>query len=228
MPAYRSPAEAEVRDAVVARLRMIRPRARIIHEINCACWGENRIDLIAVDLAEIIAVEIKSEKDKLDRLAQQVSSMQAVAHHVIAAIHEKHLVEVQSSQFAAHSERDGKFWRRDMPDGQPSHGLTYWIYPETRRALTGGIDYLWPWKEPDPAVQHPLPPAAINMLWADELRGVCHSLGVSANSRSTRPQMMRALEWMRSGGDITKAVCAALRARKCVEADPAIEGAAHA
>ena len=35
MPAYRSSAEAEVRDAVVARLREIRPDARIMHEINC-------------------------------------------------------------------------------------------------------------------------------------------------------------------------------------------------
>lgn len=223
MPAYRSPAEAEVRDAVVARLRRIRPRARIIHEINCACWGENRIDLIAVDLAEIIAVEIKSEKDKLDRLNGQVKSMQAMAHHVIAALHEKHLVEVETSHYCAHHERDGQFWRRDLPDEAPS-GVSYWIYPEAKRIMASAqMDMLWPWEEPGPTIQEPLPPQAINMLWAEELRDACHRLGVNAGKRPTRPQMIRALNWMKSGGEITKAICAALRARKCPEADPAVE-----
>ena len=65
MPAYRSEAEADVRDAVVARLRTIRPDARIMHEVNCSLFGPNRIDVIAVSPQEIISVEVKSAKDKL-------------------------------------------------------------------------------------------------------------------------------------------------------------------
>lgn len=48
MPAYRSEAEAEIRVEVVALLRRQMPGCRIIHEINCAVWGPNRIDVMAV------------------------------------------------------------------------------------------------------------------------------------------------------------------------------------
>lgn len=78
---------------LVERLRRIRPEARIIHEIQSACQGPNRIDLIAVSRSEIIAVEIKSERDKLDRLPAQVGAMLGCAHHVIAALHERFLAE---------------------------------------------------------------------------------------------------------------------------------------
>ncbi len=107
MPAYRSSAEAEIRDAVVARIRKQRPGARIIHEINVSTYGPNRIDVLAVDRAEIIAVEIKSAKDKLDRLPAQIAAMRGAAHRVVAAIHEKFLVEQVTNEFAAHEERDG-------------------------------------------------------------------------------------------------------------------------
>lgn len=72
MPAYRSEAEREVREAVVARLRLIRPDARIINEINASAFG-NRIDVMAVSRTEIISVEIKSKKDKLSRLPKQIA-----------------------------------------------------------------------------------------------------------------------------------------------------------
>lgn len=39
MPAYRSEAEGEVRQAVVEYLRIQRPNARIIHEINSSYGG---------------------------------------------------------------------------------------------------------------------------------------------------------------------------------------------
>lgn len=104
MPAYRSDAEAEVRDAVVSRLRAIRPVARITHEVNCAVWGPNRIDVVAVSLSEIISIEVKSARDKLTRLPAQSESMRGMSHHVIAALHEKFLVERETNKLAAHSE----------------------------------------------------------------------------------------------------------------------------
>lgn len=137
MPAYRSPAEGEVRDAVVARLRACRPNARIIHEINCSNNGPNRIDLIAVDRAEIIAVEVKSAKDNLDRLDAQVESMRKMAHHAIAAVHEKFLVEQRTNAAAAQYQRDGEFYLKVLPKGLHLHSThcMAWVFPEIRRAM---------------------------------------------------------------------------------------------
>lgn len=207
MPAYRSPQEAEVRDAVVARLRKLRPGARIMHEINTAGTGSNRIDVLAVDRAEIIAVEIKSEKDKLDRLPDQVDAMRKVAHHVIAAIHEKHLVQKPEP------------WMRDDLVDIPramTKGATKWVFPELHRP---GL-WDWRWEDPRPAVTNPLPDAALFMLWNAELRCLCADLHVSVQSRPTIDQMITALRWNATGGQITKGICAALRARACIEADP--------
>src|SRR6056297_3623333 len=94
MPAARSEAEAEIRDAVVAKLRRTRPDARIIHEINMA-GGTNRADVMAVSPAEIITVEIKSEKDKLDRLPDQIATMRKCSHITVAALHRKFMPEIE-------------------------------------------------------------------------------------------------------------------------------------
>ena len=89
MPAYRSEAEAEIRVPVVARLRELMPGARIIHEIQSACQGPTRIDVLAVTRDRIAAVEVKSAKDKIDRLATQMTHMRGCAHYPIAALHRK-------------------------------------------------------------------------------------------------------------------------------------------
>ncbi|WP_439605471.1 NERD domain-containing protein [Shinella sp.] len=223
MPAYRSSAEAEIRDAVVARIRECRPNARIIHEINVSTYGPNRIDLIAVDREEIIACEIKSAKDKLDRLDAQVSAMKGVAHHVIAAIHEKFLKESKTHEQAAHYQRDGEFYLKTVPDNW-HHGIETWVFPKVRRCLDEGWNYdrldKWDLKPYRPTA--PLPAAAIDMLWRDELRELCGILRVSAPRKCTMPEMVSALRWHCNGRELTRGICGMLRARRCVEADPEI------
>lgn len=220
MPAYRSSAEAELRDAVVTRLRECRPSARIMHEINASYYG-NRIDVLAVDRAEIIAVEIKSAKDKLDRLADQIKAMRGVAHHTIAAIHEKFLVEQTTNQWAAHYERDGKFYLRAEPPGILADET--WVFPEKRRALpTAHLDSIARWRFPSLKLECPLPGAAIDMLWRDELYSLCSALRVSAGPRTKMAEMAASLRWRCTGAELTRGICAALRARRCVEADPEI------
>lgn len=209
MPAYRSSAEAEVRDAVVARLRLIRPGARIMHEVN-ACGFGNRIDVLAVDRAEIIAVEVKSEKDKIDRLPDQLKAMRGVAHVTIAALHEK---------FLNPWEHGSNVWQAP----REARGATVWAFPETAERRGFGVAR---WEEPRPQPTVPLPGDAIHMLWAAELRQLCAALGVPAKARDTMPFMVNALRWRATGEHITKGICAALRARRCIEADPAIEVAA--
>jgi hypothetical protein len=222
MPAYRSPAEAEIRKAVVAALRTARPAARIIHEINVK-QGGCRIDVIAVGLEEIIAVEIKSERDKLDRLPDQMAEMKSVAHHSIVALHEKFLVEQETNPHAAHYERDGAYYLKTLPSDPVR--LNYgdaWVYPLRTRSLSGKHDYLGSWGLP---VQHhmtTLPESALDMLWRDELAALCAAQRLSTSRRATRSSMMRDLRWMCSGKELTRGICAALRARDCIEADPPI------
>lgn len=214
LPAYRSADEAEIRDAVVERLRRIRPGARIIHEIQNACQGPNRLDLIAVDRAEIIAVEIKSKKDKIDRLEAQVAAMRGCAHHVIAALHEKFLVSPA--------------YRNAPPElvsaPPQARGATVWAWP-IAGAEAGRTWGCAAWEEPRPAIQTCLPQGALDMLWAEELARLCADLGKAVPRRATRPQMMAVLRWQCAGGDLTRGICAALRRRACIEADPPVEAA---
>lgn len=226
MPAYRSQAEADVRDAVVARLREIRPESRIMHEVNCSLFGPNRIDLIAVGPAEIISVEVKSQKDKLTRLPAQIASMRSMSHHVIAALHEKFLVQKVTNEWVAHSERDGKFYFGDVPD--EANGAVPWVFPQVWRAMKPkphSHDSLARWDDPGPTIQKALH-GALDMLWAEEMRDFCHLVGIEARKRDTRERLLPLIRWRCTGEQITKGVCTILRARKCIEADPAIEVAA--
>ncbi|MBQ0707749.1 MULTISPECIES: NERD domain-containing protein [Brucella/Ochrobactrum group] len=220
MPAYRSSAEGEIRDAVVAFLRQHRPDARIIHEIN-ASFGGNRIDVMAVDRAEIIAVEIKSAKDKLDRLDSQMNAMQRVSHHALAVLHEKFLVEYPTNMHAAHFERDGAYFRYDWPEHY-KHASNIWCYPQKSRAMNRGYDWLDKWKTPQQAHFAPLPDTALQILWHEELRDLCNLLAIPVGKRPTNASMINALRWLANGRDLTRGICWTLRARACIEADPAI------
>ncbi|MEM9845533.1 MAG: NERD domain-containing protein [Pseudomonadota bacterium] len=213
MPAHRSEAEALIRNDVVAKLRRIRPGARIMHEVNIAS-GQNRVDVMAVDRAEIIMVEIKSERDKLDRLPEQVASMECSAHHVIAALDRKFMPDIDSLS-------------RPRLEGLP-YDLIYWWHPGARD-MAEAHHPAFTWREPDVAdsLQVALPIGALSLLWRDELAALCAELRVPAGARANMSQMCAALRWMASGREITLGICRELRRRdKCAEADPPIEEAA--
>lgn len=74
-----SDAERYLRGLAVDRLRVLMPTARIIHELNVGT-GKCRIDLAAVARDRIAFVEIKSRKDTLDRLTEQVRVCRPVCH----------------------------------------------------------------------------------------------------------------------------------------------------
>lgn len=206
MPAYRSDAEAEIRDAVVEKLRRMIPDCRIIHEINAFSFG-NRIDVLAVGRNRIAAVEIKSEKDKIDRLPDQVAAMRRVTDLSFAALHEKFLRQIDGLGFTTPDEADR---------------ATVWIYPKINRPGHVECGSTWfdraRWSKPKLC----LPPSAIEVLWRDELHSICRSIGLSGVSKLTMEEAIDAIRWHMSGAEITRAICAALRSRNCVEADPAI------
>jgi hypothetical protein len=64
-----SDAEARIRSKAEALLRELYPQARIVHEFAV---GGVRLDLAAITEDRLILVEIKSELDTLDRLANQL------------------------------------------------------------------------------------------------------------------------------------------------------------
>ncbi|WP_421565233.1 NERD domain-containing protein [Ochrobactrum sp. EDr1-4] len=222
MPAYRSEAEGEVRQAVVEYIRKQRPNARIIHEINTSLGG-TRIDVLAVDRAEIIAFEIKSAKDKLDRLRDQMDGMKGVAQHAIAVLHEKFLSqEYVTNRWAAHFESEGTYYQMDLP-GEYRHMHRTWIYPQRNRAMhEDGHDSHARWPDLASSLQKPLPDSALWMLHHAELLALCRNLNIQSGKRPTCEGMITALRWNASGRDITRGLCAALRARHCIEADAPI------
>lgn len=226
MPAYRSSDEADIRNDVVAHIRANWPSARIIHEINVAGTGSNRIDVLAVTEMAIAAVEIKSKKDKLDRLPDQLHAMRRCAHISIAAIHEKFLVEKETNKWNAERTDDaGRFWKKTLPPEIEAMRwrVSTWVWPQKPITEQNRYDERAAWRLAPTPLTLALPHGALDMLWADELRQLCADLQIGTGKRPNMSQMANALRWSATGRDLTRGVCAALRRRKCTEADAPIE-----
>lgn len=221
----RSLDEQEIRNAVVARLRELVPGYRIVHELNVAGQGSNRIDVAAIGTEHIVGVEIKSRKDVLKRLDEQWKAFNRVCHLVIVAAHEKHFADYR---------HDG--WRADVPSerhlnhplffGHPRGRKKAWHFP---RPDYEAMDYYrrrdaddWRFDRFRDLMRIPHATEMLDMLWAAELQAECHRHHVSCTSRSTRPDMIRALAWNLTGKEVTHAVCRQLRQRSFAEADAPI------
>ena len=226
MPAHRSQDEADIRTDVVAFLREHVPQARIIHEINASGQGSNRIDVLAVAPERIVAVEIKSKKDKLDRLPDQLKAMRGVAHHSVAALHEKFLIKSKANEWSAHwTDDEGTHWRNMLPEWLMFSRAETWVWPRRSRAADQSYDHLSRWDWPREVRQTSLPQGALDMLWAAELRWLCHRLMLGVGARTTMPECKRLLRWNCTGKELTRGICAALRRRDCIEADPIVTDA---
>jgi hypothetical protein len=211
--------ELEIRSYVVSRLRTLMPSARIVHELNVAGQGTNRIDVAAVTPIAIVGVEIKSKKDTLKRLDEQLKAFRQCCHFVIVAAHEKHFAEWRSEH-----------WRDDVPsESQLNHPLFFgerhrfgrhvWRYPVPEPILGQWRTDFDPHKD---LLTQPRAAHMLDMLWASELHAECHRHRVSCNSRSTRGDMIRDMVWLMTGKEICHAVCRQLRGRVFAEADPPI------
>jgi len=69
VPPNRSAEELQLRAAAAAWGRKRLPGCRVIHELVC---GERRADLALVGEKDLIGIEIKSSRDRLDRLEEQL------------------------------------------------------------------------------------------------------------------------------------------------------------
>lgn len=195
----RSAAEQEIRDAVVEKLRRSLPGARIIHELNVYGSGSNRIDVAAVTSDQIYAVEIKSERDKLDRLDDQARAFSAAAHHFIAVVHEKFF-----EHFEYNDGRPGFRWPH-------THYRNLWCYPEPPRDLGYG---LYRWEMPAPTLTAPSPRDVMHMLWADELTQLAGDLRIGLGRRDNIETKIDQIAFHATGKEIIEGVCRALRKRE--------------
>lgn len=138
-----SEAEERLRAKAEAALREVWPSARIVHELVLR-QGGCRIDLAAVTPERIIVVEVKSERDVLDRLKRQREQAVAVADGFSAILAEKH-------------------WRKAWEDRHISileAGKEDEFRLHLQRAQRGALAATCN------------APARLEMLWADELRRV--------------------------------------------------------
>lgn len=216
--------EQEIRNAVVFRLRQLMPGARIVHELNVAGQGTNRIDVAAIGTEHIVAVEIKSRKDVLKRLDEQWKAFNEVAHFVIVAAHEKHFADYREA-----------YWRDDMPpERHLNHPIFFgkrfsyrkyvWRYPKPEKSdwVYGRHDDAWTFDRFKDLSRIPRATSMLEMLWAAELQAECRRHLISCSQRSTRAVMIRDLAWNLSGKEVTHAVCRQLRQRAFAEADAPI------
>ncbi|UXS01111.1 hypothetical protein [Agrobacterium tumefaciens] len=217
----RSLDEQEIRDVVVARLRELLPDARIVHELNVAGQGSNRIDVAAVTKEHIVGVEIKSRKDVLKRLDEQWKAFNDVCHFVAVAAHEKHFADFREP-----------YWDSDhTPERHLNHPLFFgkrfsrrkniWRYPKPEMSdwNYGRHGDAWDFDRRKDLSRIPRATSMLDMLWAEELRAECNRHRVACSSRSTRPDMIRDLAWHLTGKEVTHAVCRQLRQRAFAEAD---------
>lgn len=181
-----SEAEERIRIKAEAALREVWPSARIIHELVVR-QGGCRIDLAAVTPDRLIAVEIKSERDVLDRLKEQARQAREVADGFCVVLAEPHWRKAWEEHHVC------------ILEAAKEDEIAPHLRRQQRDVLSAACNA----------------PARLQMLWADELRRI-------AGTKGARQVCITAASDAKTGGEVRRAVCAALRARSFPRADPAI------
>lgn len=214
MKHLRSSAEQIIRDATVERFRKLWPDARIIHEMNVE-HGTSRADVVAVQPDRIWIAEIKSERDKLDRLRGQVADFAPACHGLIVVAHEK-----WTKSPGVETLKRGATRHLPSPLDVALTGTRgrcgVWVYPETRHD-SGYRSWL-----PPHNAQTPWFHRMLMLLWADELRAVASDHCISCGPRTPAYKLAPEISRLLPGRDIERAVCQQLRSRRFAEADPPV------
>lgn len=214
-----SEAEERIRAKVERELRAQFPSARIIHELVLSS-GVSRLDLAAVTRDQIVVAEIKSERDTLSRLKDQI----AMAHEVACATW---VVVAEPHRAALNHMNDSRCVGPEQPRKPPLTGMwrECWQNPDYLPGLDrcrlmvecgDGFDITppasWHRRVTDPR-------AVFDVLWAGERREAVAMRGAPVSSKdSCGVTHAWAVENM-SGVQIRRAVCRALRLRKFARAD---------
>ena len=208
-----SPDEERLRVKAEAAMRAAYPDARIIHELVI---GQCRLDLAAVTPDRLHVGEIKSDRDKLDRLGAQIAAALTVADDVWLFAGAKHRAAV------AH------LGQRQLMDQivKVKWGTTYARNPDYLADLgqahivfetEDGLDRpQWDFR---PGYRPHVPHHLLWLLWKAELLDACHRYRFAADTRSTCSVMARQLADGLTGNEVRAATCTALRSRPFPRAD---------
>jgi hypothetical protein len=196
-------AEERIRAKAEALLRRRFPDARIVHELVLEQGGV-RIDIAAIRPGFLAALEIKSERDTLKRLPEQIKAALKVCDLFGVCIAAKHEPEV--GRWPGH---------KDGAEVVLGHAVDLLIEQEDgfdcrHSAFCDG------WRGNRGETRLCNPADRLEMLWAEELKLISR-----APKMSRQPAKHLICETM-TGRQIREAVCAALRARPFPRADPAI------
>ena len=213
-------AEERIRAKAETLLRQRWPDARIVHELVLQQGGV-RIDLAAVGPDFLALVEIKSEKDVLDRLPRQLTRASKVADEVWICVAEKHHAKVEAMR---------GWWWRQAEEGTGVDALIRRArYGDCMRGVRVFVERDGGNLQPDHAsltVRRNLadPRALFDLLWAEEMRSALSRHFADAplpavSSKLTRDYMTRVAVESMSGREIRRAVCAQIRDRHFPRAD---------
>lgn len=207
-----SPSERAIRDALVAHLRAVAPRGRIVHELVV---GECRADIAVVEPERLILFEIKSERDTLDRLDRQMKTFAALSHGAVAVLHER--------WFDRTPYNDGK--PRMAFDGAHG-GFDVWSFPAPDLAVYRYAS-AYRWDTPRPSIRQPRAFDFLNLMWRDEMAVEAGRHRISCGPRANMAQMAEQMAYLMTGREIARAVCRQLRLRSFPEADAPISESAE-
>lgn len=221
-----SEAEVRLRDKTVDLLRECHPAGRIVHEFPL---GGVRMDVACITPERIIQVEIKSERDTLERLANQLRFACKVGGEVWVVYAPRWIEAMKARQQAQDMTRpiqrngyttyaDNPLYIRDLTrcveltedDAGALVVPGYGVHPREKAAnpkrYIGGDRYS----------SRPL----LDLLMKPELLRLGAPLGVK--SRMTTWDLTQTIHEGMTGADIRRGVLAHLRARPCFWADDPI------
>jgi hypothetical protein len=190
MTTNRSLEELAMRDAVERWGRLRWPDARVVHEL---VTSQCRIDMAFIRPSDLIGVEIKSDKDVLDRLDIQIKTFR------------DHIPEVWIMT--------GPKWA-DKPLGMWGVAVIENGDVQMRR---NNVPVWAPQRRWD------VYPRMLHLLWAQEARNIAARMRISHAKRSPLTKLLPTLAEMMTGREIVREVCTELRARNAFwKADPPI------
>lgn len=192
-------------------LRQALPEARVIHELAAnGC----RIDVAAVTQDRLYFFELKSERDKLERLPSQVKHFALCSHATFVVLHAKWFDRTPHSNGSA---------RCASPLFDGSHLVNIWAYPINTAANTpqaSFYDWLLPHQHPRVNASHPIAQRMLGLLHKPELLTVADLHGLRPVPTTNVHDLIETLALELTGRQVVRAVCQHLRQRRFAYADP--------
>jgi hypothetical protein len=210
-PVNRSSEELRMRELIAPVLRAHWPEARIIHELPLR-YSERRIDMAAVTRNDIFAVEIKSSRDVLDRLEEQLRRFAPICSAIFVALAPCHRDDEDRIDFSAAPRRRARTQKLRASEiiREANRGydrIETWTV-DVEAGLVDRGSY-WPSYR-----ARPWPAQMLQMLHRDELLQIAGRRRLVASERgATHDFLVELCNNRLTSLGIRADVCAALRAR---------------